>query len=128
VFEKGLVVDFENRWKSLKTVIKITSFRELPNKTETEQRYYISSLSKDHDFNKYIRDHWNIENNLHWTLDMVFREDQQRKRANHAAKNFAIVRKIALNLLKKDKGKGSLRNKMLKASWNKVFLLGLLRI
>jgi len=57
---------------------------------------------------------------------MTFREDEQRKRANHAAANFAIVRKIALNLLKKDSGKESLRSKRLKAAWNKDFLICLL--
>ena len=60
-------------------------------------------------------------------LDMVFREDEQRKRANHAAKNFAIVRKIALNLLKKDKEKESLCSKRLKAAWNKDFLINILK-
>jgi len=127
VFGKGLIVDFENRWKNLTSVIKITSIREFANKTETQERFYISSLSTTNDFNKYIRDHWTVENNLHWTLDMVFREDEQRKRANHAAKNFAIVRKIALNLLKKDTGKESLRSKRLKAAWNKDFLIKLLK-
>ena len=58
--------------------------REFANKTETSERYYISSLSTDNkDFNKYIRDHWQVENNLHWTLDMAFREDEQRKRSGH---------------------------------------------
>ena len=126
VFEKGLIVDFENKWKKLTTVIKITSTRELPGRTETQERFYISSLSTANDFNKLIRDHWGVENNLHWTLDMVFREDEQRKRANHAAKNFAIVRKIALNLLKKDEGKESLRSKRLKAAWDKNFLIKLI--
>jgi hypothetical protein len=59
---------------------------------------------------------------------MIFREDEQRKRANHAAKNFAVVRKIALNLLKKDSGKESLRAKRLKAAWNKEFLIKLIKI
>jgi predicted transposase YbfD/YdcC len=128
VFEKGLIVDVENRWQNLTSVIKITSIREFGNRSETEERFYISSLSTENDFNKYIRDHWAVENNLHWTLDMVFREDEQRKRANHAAKNFAIIRKIALNLLKKDQGKESLRSKRLKAAWNKDFLINLLKI
>ncbi|MCL2597435.1 MAG: hypothetical protein FWD66_07225 [Paludibacter sp.] len=57
---------------------------------------------------------------------MTFREDEQRKRANHAAANFAIVRKIALNLLKKDTGKESLRSKRLKAAWNKNLLIKLI--
>jgi len=128
VFEKGLIVDPDNRWKKLTTVIKITSIRELANKTETQERFFISSLNIDNDFNKHIRSHWAVENNLHWTLDMTFREDEQRKRANNAAANFAIVRKIALNLLKKDKGKESLRSKRLKAAWNKDFLISLLKI
>jgi len=128
VFEKGLIVDFDNRWKNLSTVIKITSTRELPRKTETQERYYISSLKADNDFNRLIRSHWGVENGLHWVLDMTFREDEQRKRANHAAANFAIVRKIALNLLKKDTGKESLRTKRLKAAWNKDFLIKLIKI
>jgi len=127
VFEKGLIVDFENRWEKLTTVIKITSIREFRDKKETQERFYISSLNPDNNFNKYIRDHWAVENNLHWTLDMVFREDEQRKRAKHAAKNFAIVRKIALNLLRKDTLKGSLKGKRLKAAWNKDYLIDLLK-
>jgi hypothetical protein len=58
---------------------------------------------------------------------MTFRQDEQRKRALHADKNFAIVRKIALNLLKKDQGKGSLCTKRLKAAWNRDFLIDLLK-
>jgi predicted transposase YbfD/YdcC len=128
VFEKGLIVDFENRWKNLTTVIKITSTRELPGKTETQERFYISSLKADSDFNRLIRAHWGVENGLHWVLDMTFREDEQRKRANHAAKNFSIIRKIALNLLKKEPGKESLRTKRLRAAWNKDFLIEILKI
>jgi len=59
---------------------------------------------------------------------LIFREDEQRKRANNAATNFAIVRKIALNLLRKDTGKESLRSKKLKAAWNKEFLINLIKI
>jgi hypothetical protein len=80
----------------------------------TYQSIYISSLPADNDFNRLIRSHWSVENNLHWTLDIVFGEDEQRKRANHAAKNFAIVKKITLNLLKKDTSEGSLQTKRLK--------------
>jgi hypothetical protein len=68
-----------------------------------------------------------VENKLHWVLDMTFRQDEQRKRALHADKNFAIVRKIALNLLKKDQGQGPLRTKRLKVAWNKDFLIDLLK-
>jgi predicted transposase YbfD/YdcC len=114
VFEKGLIVDPENRWEKLTTVVKITSIRELANKTETQERFYISSLNTKNDFNKHIRSHWAVENKLHWTLDMTFREDEQRKRANNAAANFAIVRKIALNLLKKIKEKNHCAQKDIK--------------
>jgi predicted transposase YbfD/YdcC len=72
--------------------------------------------------------HWSVENSLHWTQDMVFREDGQRKWIRHAPENFAVIRKIALNLLKKDTGKESLRSKRLKAAWNTDFLLHLLKI
>jgi len=127
VFKKGEIVDFDNKWKGLQTVVKITSTREFNNKTEIAERYYISSLSPDNkEFNKYIRNHWGVENSLHWVLDVAFREDEQRKRAGQAAKNFAIVRKIALNLLKKDEQKASIRTKRLKAAWSKEYLINLL--
>jgi predicted transposase YbfD/YdcC len=127
VFEKGLIID-DSRWKNLSTVVKITSTSEFySGKTETQQRFYISSLKADNDFNRYIRSHREVENSLHWILDMTFREDEQRKRTKHAAANFAIVRKIGLNLLKKDTGKESIRSKRLKAAWNKNFLLKLLK-
>ena len=128
VFAKDVRIDDENRWKSLKSVVKITATREIGDKTSVEERYYISSLEVSSPFNQYIRSHWGVENSPHWTLDMVFREDEQRKRLNHAAENFAVIRKIALNLLKKDSGKESLRSKRLKAAWNRVFLLQLLKI
>lgn len=127
VFEKGLIVDSDNSWAGLQSVIKITSTREIRDKVTVEERFYISSLDTKRPFNTYIREHWGVENKLHWTLDVVFREDEQRKRIKHAAQNFSIVRKIALNLLKKDSGKESLRTKRLKAAWNKDFLIEILK-
>jgi predicted transposase YbfD/YdcC len=115
VFEKGLIVDCE-RWKGLQSIIKITATRET-----VEERFYISSLDVKKPFNQYIRSPRGVEISLHWTLDMVFREDGQRKRTGLAAENFAVIRKIALNLLKKDTGKESLRSKRLKAAWNKEY-------
>jgi predicted transposase YbfD/YdcC len=119
VYAKGIRIDDENRWKALQSVIKITATRETAKKTSVEERYYISSLEVSSPFNRYIRDHRGVENSLHWTLDMAFREDEQRKRIRHAAENFAVIRKIALNLLKKDTGKESLRSKRLKAAWDR---------
>jgi predicted transposase YbfD/YdcC len=117
------------RNKNLQTVIKITATRDFPSgKAEQHERFYISSLETKKDFNTLIRSHWGIENKLHWVLDTIFREDEQRKRAKHAAKNFAMVRKIALNLLKKDTGKESLRSKRLKAAWSRDYLIKLMKI
>jgi predicted transposase YbfD/YdcC len=90
---------------------------------------YISSLYAKNGFNKLIRDHWAVENNLHWTLDMVFREDEQRKRAKHAAESFCCRQKnCSLNLLRKDTQKGTLKGKRLKAAWNKDYLINLFKI
>jgi predicted transposase YbfD/YdcC len=128
VFEKGLIID-EDRWKNLSSVIKITAIREFSSgKKTTQERFYISSLNVNSDFNSHIRSHWRVENNLHWVLDVTFGEDKQRKRAKHAAANFAVVRKIGLNMLKKDTGKESLPLKRLKAAWSRDFLIKLLRI
>lgn len=130
VFNKIELLEDKENWSELKSVIKITSQREIKDKITTEIRLYISSLKCDAtEFNQYIRQHWSVENNLHWVLDMTFREDEQRKRDKFAAQNFAIVRKIALNLLKKENSnKLSLRTKRLKAGWNNEFLIKILQI
>ncbi|OAV70191.1 Transposase [Bacteroidales bacterium Barb6XT] len=127
VFEKGLTADFENRWKGLQSIIEITATREIEEKVSAEERFCIGSLYASQPFNRYIRNRRGAENSLHRTLDTVFQEDGQRKRTRHAAENFAVVRKIALNLLKKDRGKESLRSKRLKAAWNKDYLIQLIK-
>lgn len=122
-------VDNREHWKGLKTIIKISAHRDTSKKTETETRFYISSVLDDaSSFNSFIRQHWGVENKLHWTLDMVFDEDRQRKRTQNSAQNFSFIRKIALNLLKQDTSKGSLVSKRLKAGWDDRFLLHLLKI
>lgn len=122
-------VDNRTDWKNLQSIIKITSRRDTGKKQETETRYYISSLSDGaRDFNTHIRRHWGIENQLHWTLDMVFDEDKQRKRDKNAAQNFSFIRKIALNILKKDKSKSSLVTKRLNAGWDDRYLVKLFKI
>lgn len=114
----------KEKWEGLSSIIRITTERVIRDKTENETRYYISSLDTTADkFNQYIRMHWGVENSLHWTLDMTFGEDSQRKRNGMAAQNFSLVNKIALNLLKRDSTKGSLKSKRLRAGWdNKYFL------
>ena len=119
-----------HEWPGLKTIVKVTATRRntLQGSESTEVRYYISSLSQNQPFGEYIRDHWSVENSLHWVLDMSFGEDLHRKRAGNSAQNFAIVRKLALNILKKDNGKGNLVTKRLKVGWDSNYLFSLLTI
>lgn len=117
-------IDSRIGWKAIRSVVRITATRESDKRETSETRYYISSLDEGAaDMNRFIRQHWGIENQLHWSLDMVFGEDRQRKRAKNVAHNFSYIRKIALNTLKKDKSKGSLVTKRLRAGWDERFLL-----
>ncbi len=120
----------KQQWKGLQSLIEITSERtsKATGQQGREVRYYISSLLADAaSFNRYIRSHWGIENHLHWTLDVVFHEDQSQKRAGHAAENFALITRIALNLLKADKStKLSMKNKRHKAAWVNDYIIQLL--
>jgi predicted transposase YbfD/YdcC len=121
-------IDNRDQWLGVQSIVKITSKRVIGEKEENEIRYYISSLkSQAGDFNGYIRAHWSVENSLHWCLDMTFGEDGCRKRHNNAAANFACIQKIALNIIKQDKSKGSMVTKRLKAGWNETFLLNLIK-
>jgi predicted transposase YbfD/YdcC len=118
-------IDEKQHWVNLRSIIKITSERII-NETHTKQdRYYISSLDADADyFNQAVRSHWGIENQLHWQLDVGFGEDYNTTRNKQAAQNLAVVRKIALNILKADKSsKASLKAKRKMAGWNEKFLI-----
>lgn len=114
--------------KNSNSVVKVEATRIIGDKETTEVRYYISSLPADSPFNTYIRTHREIENKLHWTHDMTFGEDQQRKRSKKAAENFSLIRKFTLDILKRDKSKLSLVNKRLKAAWDWGYLMNLLLI
>jgi predicted transposase YbfD/YdcC len=101
-------------WKGLKSIVQVISKRTLLSTgvTEYEARYYISSLDVDsQSFNRLVRSHWNVENQLHWSLDVIFGEDMSRKRIRNAAQNFSTIRKIALNLLKASDEKISINRK-----------------
>jgi predicted transposase YbfD/YdcC len=130
VINKIDFLDQKEQWAGLKSLARITAQREIRDKTTTEVRLYISSVEANaKEFNSYIRQHWAVENSLHWTLDVTFREDAQRKRNGKAGNNFALIQKIALNLLKKEESKQmSLKNKRLVAAWDDKFLLKILRI
>ena len=107
------------KWKGVNSMIKIDTQRWINGKSQTKTRYYISSLktSAEH-LNRCIRNHWGIENSLHWVLDVTFHEDQSRIRTDHAPQNMALLRKLAINLIKKNKGKYSIKAARLKAAWN----------
>ncbi len=90
------------RWHKLSSVVMTESMRLINGEQKKEKKYYISSLKAEEikEIGESIRAHWQIENSLHWVLDVVFREDECRKRNKNAGRNFALVRKFALNLLK----------------------------
>lgn len=112
------------KWSGLRSFVKVTSERHVGENTTVEDRYYLSSLPSNSEadaarLNSSIRRHWSIENESHWVLDVVFREDNNRVRKDDGAQNIAIVRKLALNLLRLDKTlKGSIKVKRRRVSWN----------
>lgn len=115
------------RFPDLKAIIMIESTVEIGDKTRTERRFYISSgelTAKG--FAKAIRSHWQIENSLHWVLDVQFKEDLSRLRKGHGAKNMAVVRHFALNILRSAKDKRSIKTRRKRASWNENYLRALL--
>jgi predicted transposase YbfD/YdcC len=117
------------QWAGLQSVIKVCAERHLKESTETKTRYYISSMPGDNakQLLNAIRTHWHIENRLHWVLDVTFREDESRIRKGNAAQNMAILRQMALNLLKQEQStKRSMRGKRLKAGWDERYLVQVL--
>jgi predicted transposase YbfD/YdcC len=111
------------RFPNLATIAMVESRIERNGKIETERRSYISSrvLSAEC-FAGAARGHWAIENNLHWTLDVTFKEDQSRLRAGHGAKNMAVVRHFALNLVRQLKDKRSIKRRRKRASWDPQYI------
>lgn len=123
------VLPFQHKeWKGLKSVVMVKSRRKvIGGEEQRDTRYYLSSLEADEEtFSNYIRGHWSIENTLHWSLDVTFKEDASRKRRGHTAENFAIIRRLVLTLLKAEPSKIALKNKRLKAALDDNFLLNLL--
>lgn len=133
ISEFKFIDNTNNKWNNLSRIIRIESIREFKNcdkKPEKATRYYISSLVDSAvNFQQNIRDHWGVENKLHWTLDVAFSEDASRKRSKNAAQNYSILLKIALNLLKNEKTeRQGIAGKRLKAGWNESYLLKVLNI
>ena len=117
---------FEDKglWKDLRSFGMVESIRKVRGKSTIERRYYLSSLPLDAKrLGKAVRNHWGVENKVHWTMDVTFGEDQSRARTPYAAQNLATLRRIVLNLLKQDDTpKLSLRRKRTKAALDNKFL------
>jgi predicted transposase YbfD/YdcC len=113
-------------WGKLKTIIMVKSERTIPKQsTSIERRYYISSLPADAlRVANTIRDHWGIENQVHWILDVAFREDEQNADAGNIAENMSMIRRLSLNLLKQEKtAKCGIEIKRQMAGWDDEYLL-----
>ena len=128
---EAAALDALSGWPGLRSVLAIESIRSVnsaPTKVESEIRYLLTSCPDDPAvLGKAIRSHWAIENTLHWVLDVTFREDDSRVRDRTAARNLALLRKIALNIVGRDRtSKASVRAKRKRAAWNDAYMLKLL--
>ncbi len=114
-------------WLSLAGIVIIDSRREMGDKIETETRLYVtSSILPAELLAAVVRGHWEIENGLHWVMDMVFRDDECRVRTDHAPANFTTIKHMACNLLRKASGKDSMRLRRKVAAWDDGFLASVL--
>jgi len=114
-------------WPGLNGIVIVESQREIDGKIGRETRLYITSLLLlAAQLGAIVRDHWAVENSLHWVMDMVFRDDECRVRTDHAPANFTTIKHMALNLLRKANSKDSLRLRRKVAAWDDDFLASLL--
>lgn len=117
----------QHQWPGLKAIGKVVRMRQQADKTTTETSYYLLSrvLSPER-LNQVVRQHWGIENSLHWRLDVVMNEDQDRTRMGHGPHNLAVLRHMAINAMQKEGSKGSLRGNFKRAGWDDAYLYRLL--
>jgi predicted transposase YbfD/YdcC len=117
------------KWEGLRTVGVVESVRQEGGAAPTtERRYYLNSLGPGVErFARAVRSHWGVENQVHWVLDVQMNEDQSRARTGHAPENLGTLRRLALNLLRRDQRKPrGIKGKRLSAAWNHDYLLQLL--
>lgn len=119
-----------DEWKGLQSIGMVESRRTIGEQTTVQRRYYLSSLKADaREFSKAVRTHWEVENKAHWCLDVLFHEDRSRARLKFAAENLALLRRLSLNILRKDVGaKQSLRIRRQMAGWSTEYLEHLLAL
>ena len=116
-----------HQWPGLRSLAMIESTREIRDKIERETRLYITSLTLHaNQIGSLVRDHWAVENSLHWVMDMVFRDDECRIRTDHAPANFTTLKHMALNLLRRAPSKDSIRLRRKVASWDDDFLASII--
>lgn len=123
-------IDPKNEWANFNSIGMVESVHIVNNKTTVETRYYICSLrSNAKKLGTSIRSHWGVENSLHWVLDVTFREDDCRIRKDNAPTNFAVLRRIAINLLSQEKSKKmGIKNKQFLAAMDNNYLSQVLQI
>jgi predicted transposase YbfD/YdcC len=127
VFDAKDVVTDRASWRDLKSVVVIVSSRAVNSRATDEVRYYISSRrASAKAFAASVRNHWGIENGLHWVLDVCFGDDASRVRTGHGPENFALLRRLALAVLKQQQDKHSIRGRRLIAGWDNGYLEQLL--
>ena len=116
-------------WPGLRSVVKVVGHRETETGTTVQSKYNISSLAGSAEqLLGAARTHWSIENSLHWSLEVTFREDQSRMRLDHSAQNMATPRQISHNLLQQETSlKVGIQGKRLQAGWREDYLLKVLR-
>jgi predicted transposase YbfD/YdcC len=121
-------LDPSGKWTALGSIGRVETQRIIADDVTSETRYYITSLTGDAaQFGQAVRTHWQIENCVHWVLDISFREDDCRTRTGYGPQNMAVLRHIALNLLRQEKtATCGLKNKRLKAAWDNDYLLKIL--
>jgi predicted transposase YbfD/YdcC len=118
-----------HQWPGLAAIGKVHRVRETKDKATTETAYYLLSAALTPDWlNKVVRSHWGVENRLHWRLDVVMNEDQDRTRLDNGPHNLAVLRHMALNVMQKDTTKASTRVKFMRAGWDDAYLTRLLAL